>query len=229
MNIEHLIFDLDNTLYLGSAKMDQGITNRMMECVADFFKTDLENARKIRKENIRNFSTTLEWLRSEGLKDVEGFLKHVHPENEADELDEDKNLKPFLESIEIPKIILTNAPKEHALRVLKKLNVENCFSEICDIRMMNFLGKPYSSAFEKALEICGGNIKNSIFIDDMQKYVDGWKALGGTAVLVGDKNGRPLNENSKAVLKNNRITPGEVFKINNIYNLKEVIKKIQEN
>ena len=142
MQIEHLIFDLDNTLYPASEAMDAGITRRMMECVADFFKVSMEEAAEIRKKNIRNFSTTLEWLRSEGLTDVEGFFAHVHPENEADELNEDKKLRPFLESINIPKVICTNAPREHAERVLKKLNVSDQFDAICDIRDCNLLGKP---------------------------------------------------------------------------------------
>ncbi len=228
MKIEHLIFDLDNTLYPSTAKMDEGISRRMMECVQEFFKTDAETAKKIRSEHIANFSTTLEWLRSEGLTDVEGFLAHVHPQNEADELNDDENLKTYLESIKIPKMILTNAPREHAERVLNKLNVKDLFDSICDIRECSFLGKPYPSAFKKALSMCGGTIENTIFIDDMQKYVDGWKALGGNAVLVGNKNGKPLSEKSAAVLKDKNIIPGTIYKIPDIYGLKDLIKKLQE-
>ena len=71
MNVEHLIFDLDNTLYPSSGNMDKGITQRMMNFVASFFDVSYEEAVKIRAEHIRDFSTTLEWLRSEGLSDVE--------------------------------------------------------------------------------------------------------------------------------------------------------------
>ena len=35
-----------------------------------------------------------------------------------------------------------------------------------------------------------GDVCITLFLDDMQKYTDGWVALGGTAVLIGDKNGK---------------------------------------
>ena len=126
MNVEHLIFDLDNTLYPSSGNMDKGITQRMMNFVASFFDVSYEEAVKIRAEHIRDFSTTLEWLRSEGLTDVESYFSAVHPPYEADELEENPLLRPFLESIRIPKIILTNAPSEHAERVLKNCAYATC-------------------------------------------------------------------------------------------------------
>ena len=157
MSIEYLIFDLDNTLYPSSAQMDKGITTRMMNCVAEFFNTTYEEAVKIRAKNITNFSTTLEWLRSEGLTDIETYFSKVHPQNEADELQPDLNLRPYLESIRLPKIILTNAPKEHAERVLNKLGIADLFLDICDIRCSDFYGKPYPLSFEIALQKIGGN------------------------------------------------------------------------
>lgn len=228
MQIEHLIFDMDNTLYTASSAMDAGITQRMMECVMDFFHCSYEEAVEIRQKRVRNFSTTLEWLRNEGLTDVEGFFRHVHPENEADELEKDLDLRPFLQSIKIPKIICTNAPREHAERVLNKLNVKDLFLEICDIRDFNFLGKPYSSAFKKAMQKAGGTIENSIFIDDMLKYTDGWESLGGTAILVGNKNGHHLNPEAAAAKNTEKPKhPGKTLRIESIYKLPEALKIIQ--
>ena len=226
MSIEYLIFDLDNTLYPSSAQMDKGITTRMMNCVAEFFNTTYEEAVKIRAKNITNFSTTLEWLRSEGLTDIETYFSKVHPQNEADELQPDLNLRPYLESIPLPKIILTNAPKEHAERVLNKLGIADLFLDICDIRCSDFYGKPYPLSFEIALQKIGGNIHNSLFIDDMQKYVDGYTALGGTAVLVGNKNGRPLEEDAKPMQAIKNKQKGTLYKIQNIYELKDLLNTL---
>ena len=158
---------------------------------------------------------------------MEGFFRHVHPENEADELKEDPGLRPFLQSIEIPKIICTNAPREHAERVLKKLNVIDLFSEICDIRDFNLQGKPYPSAFKIALKKAGGTIENSIFIDDMLKYTDGWESLGGTAVLVGNKNGHHLNPEAAAKNKEKPLHPGRTLKIESIYKLPDILSLLR--
>lgn len=227
MDVRHLIFDLDNTLYPATAEMDAGIHDRMMECVADFFGVSLEKAAEMKKINIQKFSTTLEWIRHEGFTDVEGFFAKVHPENEVDELKCDEALRPFLESIRIPKIILTNSPREHAERVLAKLNVSDLFDCICDIRDCKLLGKPYADAYRIALKMCDGTIDNTIFLDDMQKYTDGFAAMGGTAVLVGEKNGKPLSDEAAAELKGNGKQTGRTIKIKSVYELTKVLEEIR--
>lgn len=228
MKVKHLILDLDNTLYSSNGKMDHGITQRMNECVMELFKCSYDEAVKIRHERVTGFSTTLEWLQSEGLKDTEAFLAHVHPDEEADEVPEDPALRGLLMSIDIPKIICTNSPLEHAERVLKKLNVLDLIEKICDIRTFGFKGKPYASAYKTSLKEAGGTFEDTLFVDDMIKYTDGWTYLGGTAVLIGNKNGRPLSPDATALTINPEIKKGETIRINNIYELPEVISSLEK-
>ena len=126
MKFSHLLFDMDNTLYPSSSDMDKGITRRMLECVADFFKCDIQKAAELRAERIVHYSTTLEWLRAEGMSDVEGFLLHVHPDNEADELMPQPGLRDFLLSLDYPKSILG------------KLQIADLFEAVTDIRDADF-------------------------------------------------------------------------------------------
>ena len=223
----HLLFDMDNTLYPASSDMDKGITRRMLECVADFFHCDMEKATALRAERIVHFSTTLEWLRAEGMSDIEGFLAHVHPDNEADELQPQPKLRDFLLSLNMPMSILTNAPHEHADRVLAKLGVADLFEAVTDIRDAGFNGKPYPDAYVAALNKVGASLEETLFLDDMQKYTDGWAALGGTAVLIGDKNGKPLTEDAKSMVaaraanKNGR--PGTTIRLNSIYEMESLL------
>ena len=226
MKIEHLIFDMDNTLYPACGAMDTGISRRMLEGISEFFNISLEEAAKVRKENIANHSTTLEWLMSAGLTDTEWWFKKVHPQNEADELVYDPKLRPFLQSIPLPKVILTNAPSEHADRVLEKLNVRDCFDFICDIRFSGMKGKPYPQAFQRALDAARGNIDDTLFLDDLVKYTDGWQSMGGTGVLVGNKHGHHLSPDSPAVFKGLAPHPGRTLQIDSIYNLPELLKTI---
>ncbi len=226
MKITHLLFDLDNTLYPSSSSMDAGISNRMFDCVCDFFNCDLETAKKLKAKNIVNYSTTLEWLRAEGLTDVEGFLAKVHPENEADELQSQIGLREFLLSLDYPKSILTNAPHEHADRVLEKLGITDLFDTVTDIRDADFYGKPYAASYQAALKKIGANIENTLFLDDMQKYTDGWCALGGTAILIGEKNGRPLSPESKIIANSDKSTWGKTIRLPSIYQLPEILEKM---
>ena len=228
MKFTHLLFDMDNTLYPASSDMDKGITRRMLECVADFFHTDLEGAAALRAERIVHYSTTLEWLRAEGMSDIEGFLRHVHPDNEADELQPQPALRDFLLSLKMPMSILTNATHEHADRVLSKLGVADLFEAVTDIRDAGFNGKPYPDAYLAALKKVGADIDNTLFLDDMQKYTDGWVALGGTAVLVGDKNGKPLSSDAKSMIEarkaNTSGKEGKTIRLMSIYEMTELLK-----
>ena len=223
MKFSHLLFDMDNTLYPASSDMDKGITRRMLECVADYFHCDMEQAIALRAERIVHYSTTLEWLRAEGLTDIEGFLAHVHPDNEADELQPQPKLRDFLISLNMPMSILTNAPHEHADRVLAKLGVEDLFEAVTDIRDAGFNGKPYPDSYLAALRKVGASLEETLFLDDMQKYTDGWVALGGTAVLIGDKNGKPLTEDAESMKQaraaNKTGKPGNTIRMQSIYEM----------
>ena len=223
MTVKNIIFDLDNTLYSPTSAMDAGISRRMMAAVVDFLGTDLEAATELRKRKVPYFSTTLEWLRSEGLKDVEGYFAKVHPDNEADELMPDPNLRPFLQSLGQNKIVLTNAPREHADRVLQKLKIADLFCAVVDIRACGLLGKPYAQSYKIALEKCGGTIDDTIFLDDQYKYTDGYVALGGTAILVGNKNGARLNPESAACNHDVPPHPGRTIKIDSVYDLPKIL------
>ena len=226
MTVKNIIFDLDNTLYSPTSAMDAGISRRMMAAVVDFLGTDLEAATELRHKNVPYYSTTLEWLRSRGLTDVEGYFAKVHPDNEADELAYDKDLRFFLQSIEQKKIVLTNAPCEHADRVLEKLKIADLFSAVVDIRACGLLGKPYANSYKIALEKCGGTIDDTIFLDDQYKYTDGFEALGGTALLVGNKNGAHLNPESAAYNKDVPPHPGRTIKIESVYDLPKILSAL---
>ena len=226
MTVKNIIFDLDNTLYSPTSAMDAGISRRMMDAVADFLGMDLDAASELRHKNVPYYSTTLEWLRSRGLTDVEGYFAKVHPDNEADELAYDKDLRSFLQSIEQKKIVLTNAPREHADRVLEKLKIVDLFCAVVDIRACGLLGKPYANSYKIALQKCDGTIDDTIFLDDQYKYTDGFEALGGTALLVGNKNGAHLNPESAAYNKDVPPHPGRTIKIESVYDLPKILSAL---
>ena len=227
MKYTRLLFDMDNTLYPASSAMDKGITRRMLECVANFFHCTMDEAIALRSERIVHYSTTLEWLRSEGLTDIEGFLAHVHPSNEAEELPPQPGLRDFLISLNMPMSILTNAPHEHADTVLGKLGIADLFEAVTDIRDAGFNGKPYPDSYMAALKKVGATIENTLFLDDMQKYTDGWVALGGTAVLIGSPNGKPLAEDAESMKKaraaNTSGKTGKTIRIKLIYEIKDIL------
>ena len=183
--VKALLLDLDNTLYPESSAMGEGFTRRVKAFVADFLGVGEEEAARLRDENLKSYSTTLEWLKKGcGLADDEAYFAAIHPEDEADEVPKDPALRPFLSSLGLPLILLTNAPYFHAERILRHLDVFDLFFRVYDLTWNGGRGKPYPASYLNTLADAGFAPRDALFADDSLKYALGYKAVGGTPVLV---------------------------------------------
>ena len=136
---------------------------------------------------MKRYGTTLEWLGSEkGFTDRDKFLSFVHPENEADCLKPDPELRKFLTELPCPCSVLTNSPGFHAERIIKKLELQGVFQRVFDIESNGFRGKPHASAFNRALDALGRKVEEVLFVDDAPRYVSGYLALGGRGLLLDE-------------------------------------------
>lgn len=199
MQIRHLLFDMDNTLYPASSAMDRGISERMSRFVADFIGVSLEEGSRLRRAGLESCGTTLGWLcRDYGLTDTEAFFAAVHPASEIAELDFDPELRPFLESLDMPMTVLTNAPYVHAERVLRFFNILDLFTGVHTIESNSLCGKPYAQAYYTAVRSAGYTIEDTAFFDDHLKYIDGYVQLGGVGVWVRPDSGSEIPEHAKA-------------------------------
>ncbi|MDR0761235.1 MAG: HAD-IA family hydrolase [Treponema sp.] len=190
--IRYILFDLDNTLYPLRSGMEDALQRRILDYVRRFLELPLEEARRVRNEGISRHGTTLEWLMHEkGLTDIDRYYAAVHPEGEENDLAIDPDLRPFLERLPVPKAILTNSPKEHSDRILKKLAIADLFTHVFDMRWNGNQGKPLPAAFYRALEVLGSSPAETLFIDDYPRYVKGYIALGGRGILLDEQDANP--------------------------------------
>jgi len=188
--LRYLLFDLDNTLYSQSLGMEHDIARRMTEFVASYLGLPFDEARELRSVEARRYGTTLEWLtKTRGFSDPEGYFAFVHPEGEEYCIEPDPALGLLLDSIPLPKAVFTNSPREHAERVLRKLGIEGRFQAIYDIRYCELRGKPHADACLRVCAACGAGIGETLFIDDLPRYVEGFIAAGGRGLLI-DEAGR---------------------------------------
>lgn len=186
--ILYLLFDLDNTLYPSTSKIDHGITTRMIQFIADYLHLTYEQAEILRKKELPKFGTTLEWLRSsENLTDTDAYFNCVHPESELKELPVLPQLRSLLLSFNRPMSLLTNSPLRHARRVLDFYGIQDLFLHVFDIEKNNLRGKPYPDSYTTALEVSGFTMDKTLFVDDHLKYIKGYSQIGGKAVLIDDK------------------------------------------
>jgi putative hydrolase of the HAD superfamily len=192
--IRYVLFDLDNTLYPSDAGMDEDMIRRIGVCSAAYLGVSVERANEMRRERIGSYGTTLEWLMAEhGFTDVDGYYAFVHPDGEEENLRPDPAVRDFLASLPVPASILTNAPMEHAERVLKKLELEGLFKHIFDIRWNGLEGKPAENAFRRVLEAIGQKPEETLFVDDLPQYLEGYRRIGGRCVLLDDQDRHPAS------------------------------------
>ncbi|HPE36682.1 MAG TPA: pyrimidine 5'-nucleotidase [Spirochaetales bacterium] len=192
--IRVLILDLDNTLYPASATMEADIIRRMTSYASRVTGLTVEEAWDMRKVRMPLYGTTLEWLMTEyGFTDTDDYFAAVHPDGEEAALAPDPELGPLLDSIDLPKYVFTNAPVEHADRVLAHLGVADRFRRVFDIKWNKLRGKPHAEAVDRVLKAVasdtGARPADILFADDVPSYVRGFVARGGAGVLV-DLDGR---------------------------------------
>ena len=190
--IRALLFDLDNTLYSEATGIETGVAQRMNQFVAEMFGLPVPEAMKYRREHAKPYGTTLEWLmREKGFADPDRYFSFIHPKGEEDCLEADHVLRLMLNAIPLPKAVLTNAPMDHATRILDKLDIADCFDGVYDIWFNNLLGKPNRDAYLRVLKAAGFSLDETLFIDDLPKYVKGYVDLGGQAILKDEMNRFP--------------------------------------
>lgn len=186
--VRHILFDIDNTLYPASSLMDKKIADRMFGFIADFLSLPLPEAIALQRQRRKYYGTTLEWLEAEyGFVDRAYYFSVVHPPSELEELTPDPQLRSFLQSLGLPMTILTNAPMEHAERVLNFFNIADLFLNVFDITYHNGIGKPKAQCFLRTLNAVHKTVDETLFADDCLDYVQGFAALGGFAVLVDEQ------------------------------------------
>lgn len=185
--IRYVLFDLDNTLYPSDVGMEEDTIRRIAEYSADFLGVSTARALELRKERMHLYGTTLEWLMTDrGLTDVDAYYAYVHPDGEEENLKPDPAVRDFIANLPVPASVLTNAPKEHADRVLRKLDLEGLFEHVYDIRWNNLKGKPAESAFRGVLKELGTEPGETLFVDDLPQYLEGFIKIGGFGVLMDD-------------------------------------------
>lgn len=193
MSITTLFFDLDNTLYPPDNGIWDSIGNRMNIFLQEQLNISDEKVTSLRRLYYENYGTTLRGLQINHGIDPDHFLTFVHDLPIEEMIQPDPELRALLLDLPLGKYIFTNSNIEHAERVLRSLELENCFDKIIDIRAMDYQCKPNLEAYQIALNnTAESDPSNCIFLDDTPRNLRPAFELGFFTILVGTNKPSPV-------------------------------------
>ncbi|KAH0643398.1 hypothetical protein KY289_034372 [Solanum tuberosum] len=151
---ECLLFDLDDTLYPLSIGLAVDVTKNIEDYMVE--KLGIEQSKIVELGNLlyKNYGTTMAGLRAIGYNfDYDEYHSFVHGGLPYEKLRPDPILRSLLLSLPIRKVIFTNADEVHALKVLNKLGLENCFEGIICFETLNPIDKSNATTNNGSHEI----------------------------------------------------------------------------
>jgi pyrimidine 5'-nucleotidase len=184
VTLSTLFFDLDDTLYPADSGLWHQIKDRIGLYMLERLNLPAAEIPALREKLFRQYGTTLRGLQMNYPVDVADFLAFVHDVPLADYLKPNPALRSVLEAIPARKWIFTNADVNHARRVLKVLDLEDCFEGLVDVVAINPYCKPMPQAFEIALRLAGEtDPRRCAMLDDIPRTTRAAREQGLFSIL----------------------------------------------
>ena len=177
------LFDLDNTLNDSSTHILPRVNRAMTQFVAATLGVDLEQASQVRAKYWRQYGATLTGMVLNHGVDPHQFLRDTHQFPDMTEIVSAKpQLATLLRSLHGTKIILTNAPREYAVSVLRSAGLHRLMDAIVCIEDMQFAGrwqpKPSDAMLRRLLAKLKISPHRAVLIEDTLENLHSAKRCG---------------------------------------------------
>lgn len=180
-HVKSWIFDLDNTLYRADNGIFAQIESRMTDYVTSLLKLPRDEARARQKDLYRQYGTTLNGLMREHEVDADDYLHFVH-DIDLTSLGPDAPLTAAIAALPGKRFVFTNGCRDHATRILERLQMTHLFEQVWDIRTMGFAPKPQAQAYARVVAASGVDARQAAMFDDIARNLSPAHALGMTTV-----------------------------------------------
>jgi putative hydrolase of the HAD superfamily len=184
--IETWVFDLDNTLYPHHLNLWQQVDRRIRDYIVDLLKISHDEAFRLQKDYYRRYGTTLRGLMEEHRLDPDRFLEIVHQIDHS-ALTPNPELGAAIAALPGRKLILTNGTRSHAEAVMQRLEIDQHFEDIFDIKAAELEPKPRPVVYERFLKRHHVDPKRAVIFEDLARNLEAPHALGMITVLVVPK------------------------------------------
>ena len=180
-HVRSWIFDLDNTLYRADNGIFAQIERRMTEYVMAFLKLERDEAYARQKELYRRYGTTLNGLMREHGAEPDAYLGYVH-DIDLSGLGPDQALGEAIARLPGRRFVFTNGCRDHAARILDRLEMGGLFDAVWDIRSMDFAPKPEPRAYASVVEAAKVTAGEAAMFDDIARNLVPARAMGMTTI-----------------------------------------------
>ena len=180
-----ILIDVDNTLYPRSEGVFDIINAKIHKYMKELLNLNDEQIENLRISYFSQYGSSLAGLIKDYNVDPEHFLKYVHDVDIRSKLKPNKQLKEKLRTIDAVKIAFTNAPIEHAQKVLESLGVIDQFIEIFDIYRAHFIGKPNMLPYKTIVKQTKAD--KYAMVDDQKVNLLAAKQLNMFIVLISEE------------------------------------------
>ncbi len=196
-----LFFDLDGTLYPNENGMWAEIRRRIGTYMTGRMGIPPQEALRLRQHYLTAYGTTLRGLQRHHSVDTDDFLAYVHDLPLERYLAPDPALRRLLRQLQARRWVFTNSDEAHARRVLRFLNLEDCFEGIIDVRALEWMAKPEAEAYRRARALAGNPPAEAcVLLDDSPRNTAGARRQGWYTVLIGSQeNGGAADETARSL------------------------------
>ena len=178
------LFDLDNTLYHPDNRILEQIGDRMRQYVAQHFGISHEAANELCFRYYRQYGGTIRGLQLHHPEvDLDEFSEFSH-QVELAQVQKATALKKALKSGTHTRYVFTNSPLPYAERLLKHLDLTDCFDGIFSVELTGYQMKPNPHAFHTICRHFEFDASNAVMYDDQPDNLATAKNLGMRTVLV---------------------------------------------
>ena len=184
-NLRFALFDLDNTIYPRSSGLMPEIGRRINRFMVERLGFEESEVSRRREAFLKKWGTTLNALRRHYAVDPDEYLNYVHDIPLEGFIEENSELARMLGSLELRKVLFTNADARHARRVLSRTGILHQFESIIDIHMLDFINKPDRRAYLYAIAFIEARPEECILIEDSPVNIRAARELGMLTVHVG--------------------------------------------
>lgn len=181
-----VLLDVDDTLYPKGTGPFPHVSRKIDSYVMSWCRIELEKARRLRKEYISVYGSTLGGLMQHHGVDPDDYLRDVHDVPVEGLLSADKRLRKTLKDLPYELIVFSNGSVDYINRVLGALEISDLFSDLFTIEYMDFIPKPRPYPYQKVMELYGKTPGECVVVDDRVANIHTAVDMGMEAVLVGE-------------------------------------------